>query len=74
MEKARKHPLVSHFFNGPDQPPICEEAYMGLKTILVVRFTKIFTYIKIQMPKLKCQMNVKAQISKCLIPISIFDI
>jgi len=39
-----------------------------------VRFAKIFTDIKIQMPKLKCQMNVKAQISKCLTPISIFDI
>jgi hypothetical protein len=39
-----------------------------------VHFAKIFTYIKIQMSKLKCQMNVKAQISKCLTPISIFDI
>jgi len=30
--------------------------------------------IKIQMSKLKCPLNVKAQISKCLTPISIFDI
>jgi len=33
---------------------------------LVVYFAKIFPYIKIQMSKLKCQMNVKAQISKSM--------
>jgi len=43
-------------------------------TAPVHRFTKIFTYIKVQMSKLKCQINVKAQSSKCLAPISIFGI
>ncbi len=32
--------------------------------VIVHDFTKILTYIKIQMSKLKCQMNVKAQSSK----------
>ena len=42
--------------------------------ILVRHFTEIFTYIKIQMSKLKCQMNIKAQSLKRLTPISILDI
>ena len=41
---------------------------------LVNHFTEILTHIKIQMAKLKCQMNVKAQSSKCLTAISIFGI
>lgn len=48
MEKARKHPLISSF-DGPDQPPICEEAYMRLKTVR--------EYIeKIKELKLRCHL------------------
>lgn len=33
MEKARKHSLIGHIFDGPDQLSIHQEAYMGLKTV-----------------------------------------
>ena len=54
------------------------QAGMGLENSKLLEpvhhFTIIFAYVRIPMSKLKCQMNVKAQTSRHLIAISVFDI